>query len=368
MVTAPLALGIDENIIYTHNLGTYDSPVESKILRYDTQTGQTTQLLSIANSQIYEAQVSTDGQWILFVTTTGSLHRQSKLQMLRMDGQGLQTLYCTPDFGIRQMQWSANQRLLAFYNVVNQQGTVYLLDMSSGRIQIELSTPPQVGLILRTWLDATHIYISNTPLDTLFEYIYLLDIRKGAHQHLRDLQTMFFDQYGDFDSSYDGSQLFVSHGGCPQGFCTGPSSITAQTIPGGRQHTIYNSQVYDVIAVRVIDQTSILFMIGNTYDSNGVDDPSHNGLWKINIDGSGLTRLLPITAKQYSLLNYWTQDVWSNVSRDASMYVLQVDGFHGFTETDALYVGSLYGNVNMTKALASTTDGSQLTMAGWTVM
>lgn len=368
MITAPLALGIDQNIIYTHNFGTYDSPVGSKILRYDIQTGQTTELLSLADAQIYEAQVSTDGQWVLFVATTGNLHRLSKLQMVRMDGQGLQTLYCTPDFGIRQMQWSLNQRLLAFYNVVNQQGIVYVLDMTTGSIQAELSTPPQIGLVLRTWLDATHIYISNTPLDTLFEYIYLLDIRKGPHQHLRDLQIMFFDQFGDFDSSYDGSQLFVSHGGCPQGFCTGPSRIDVQTLPGGKHRTIYSSQVYDVIAVRAIDQTSMLFMIGNTYDSNGVDDPSHNGLWKINIDGSGLTRLLPITAKQYSLLNSWTRYVWSNVSRDASMYVLQVDGFHGFTETDALYVGSLYENVHMTKVFASTTDGSQLTMAGWTIM
>jgi len=266
------------------------------------------------------------------------------------------------------MLWSANQRLLAFYSVVNQQGIVYLLDMSSGRIQIVLTTPPKVGLVLRTWLDASHLYISNTPLDTLFEYIYLLDIRKGAHQHLRDLQTIFFDQYGDFDSSYDGSQLLMSHGGCPQGFCTGPSSITVQTIPRGRQRTIYSSKVYDVIAVRVIDRARILFMIGNTYDSNGVDDPSHNGLWKINIDGSGLTRLLPITAKQYSLLNYWTQDVWSNVSRDASMYVLQVNGFHGFTETDALYVGSLNRSSNIAKAFVTTTDGSQLVMAGWTMM
>src|SRR5438874_7443139 len=52
---------------------------------------------------------------------------------------------------------------------------------------------------------------------------------------------------GDFDSSDDGSRLFISSGGCPQGTCTGPSSITIQSITGGPQRTIYNSQLYDVI-------------------------------------------------------------------------------------------------------------------------
>jgi dipeptidyl aminopeptidase/acylaminoacyl peptidase len=368
MITAPLALGGHQTIIYTLNRGTYDAPVQGQILGYDTQTGHTSVLLSIAHAHIYETQVSTDGQWVLFITTTGSVGRQSKLQLLRMDGQGLQTLYCASGYSIQQMQWSANQRLLAFYNSVNNQGFVYLLDMTTGKIQIELSTPPQLGLVLRTWLDATHIYLTDTAQDTVYYYVYLLDIRKGAHQQLSDLLTVFFRTYGDFDSSYDGSQLLVSYGGCPQGLCTGPSSIVVQTITGGPQRTIYSSQVYDVIAVRVVDQTSLLFIIGNTFNSTGRADSSHNGLWKINIDGSGLTRLLPITIQQYSLLNYRTQELWSNVSRDASMYVLQVNGFQGATETDSLIVGSLYTDNTAPKSFATRQDGSQLAMAGWTVM
>lgn len=367
MIAAPLALGSHQNIIYTLNEGTYDAPSQGKLMRYDTQTGHTTQLLNVANAHIYQAQISSDGQWLLFVTTTGSTARQTKLQVLRMDGQGLQTLYCAPGYGIQQILWSPDQHFVAFYNILNEQGFIYLLDINRGPIQTILSTPPQAGLILRTWLDATHIYLSDTAQDTLYAHIYLLDIHKGTHQHLSDLLIVLLRQYGDFDSSYDGSHLFVSYGGCPQGFCTGPSSIAMQAITGGPQHTIYSSQAYDVIAVRIINQASILFIIGNTFNSNGSADASHNGLWKINIDGSGLRRLIPTTRQQYSLLNYRTQESWSNVSRDASMYVLQVNGFRGLEETDSLLVGSLHGNGGAAKMFASTL-GSQLAMAGWTTM
>src|SRR5260370_3811983 len=36
--------------------------------------------------------ISADGQWILFVSGTASA--PGRLQLVRMDGQGLQTLYC----------------------------------------------------------------------------------------------------------------------------------------------------------------------------------------------------------------------------------------------------------------------------------
>jgi hypothetical protein len=371
MITAPLLSGSHQNIIYTINRGTYDAPSDGTLIRYDAQTGQKTILMNVVNAHIYEAQVSAGGQWILFVTTTGSTGRQTKLQAMRMDGQGLQTLYCAPGFGIRQVHWSTDQHFLVFYDVIDEQGSVYLLDVRSGKLQTELSAPADSGIILRTWLDATHIYLTDAPTDTLFFHIYLLDIRKGAHQHLSDLLSVVFRQYGDFDSSYDGSHLLISYGGCPQGGCSGPSSIATQSIAGDRQQTIYNSQVYDVIAVRAIDQVSLLFIIGNTFSSTGQNvDRSHNGLWAINIDGSGLTRLVSTSAQQYCYLNYNAQEPWSNVSRDGRMFVLQVNGFRdtsqGIVETDALFVGSFHSG--QPRVFAATNDGSQLVMAGWTMM
>ena len=78
MITAPLVSGAHQNIIYTLNLGTYDAPSSGNLMRYDAQTGQKAVLTSVVNAHIYEAQVSADGQWILFVTTTGSTNRQTK--------------------------------------------------------------------------------------------------------------------------------------------------------------------------------------------------------------------------------------------------------------------------------------------------
>jgi dipeptidyl aminopeptidase/acylaminoacyl peptidase len=362
-VTAPLALGNHQNIIYTLNRGTYDTPTSGALIRYDTQTRQKTVLITVSHAHIYEAQVSADGQWVLFVTTTGSISRQSRLQLLRVDGQGLQTLACVPGYSLQQMQWSTDQHYLVYYNNVNDQGIVYLLDMLTGTLQTELTTPPQVGLLLRTWFDATHIYVSDRAIDTLYTHLYLLDIKKGAMQHLSDLSTVLFQQYSDFDSSDDSSSLFTTDGNCRDDTCNGPSHIVIQPVTGGPQHTIYRSQDYDVIELRAIDRNSMLFIIGN---SPWTPDTSHNGLWSMRINGTNLTHLVTTTTQQYSYMNYGSQQPWSNISRDSSMYVIQVNEFQNSIEKHSLRVGSLPGG--RAKVFASIADGSQLGVVGWTVM
>lgn len=363
MITAPLALGQHQNIVYTLNQGTYDSPTHGKLIRYDTQTGRKTELLTVDHAHIYEAQVSADGQWLLFVTTTGSTNRQTRLQLLRMDGQGLQTLLCAPGYGIQQVQWSHDQHYLVYYNTVNEQGVVYLLDMLKGTLQTELTTPPQVSLLLRTWFDATHIYISDSAIDTVYSHLYLLDIKKGARQHLSNMLTVLFQEYGDFDISDDGSSLFTTDGNCRDGTCDGPSHIAIQSLTKGPKHTIYRSDAYDAVAVRVIDHNRLLFIIGN---SPLVTDTSHNGLWEMNLDGSNLTHLIKTSTIQYSFVNYRSQEPWSNISRDTSMYVLQVNEFKSVIETHSLLVGSVLGG--KPKVFATIADGSQLAVVGWTIM
>jgi dipeptidyl aminopeptidase/acylaminoacyl peptidase len=363
IITAPLALGQHQNIIYTLNQGSYDTPSQGKLIRYDTQTGRKTELLTVAHAHIYEAQVSADGQWILFITTTGSNNRQTKLQLLRMDGQGLQTLSCAPGYTIQQMQWSPDQHYLVYYNVINKQGIVNLLDLLTGRIQTELTTPPEVGVLLRTWFDATHIYISDHATDTVYTHLYLLDIKKGPQQHLTDLLTVLFQEYGDFDRSDDGSSLITTDGNCRDGVCTGPSHITIQSIKGGTPRTIYRSNDYDAIGLRTIDHNTILFIIDN---SAGASDTSHNGLWEIHADGTSLKRLITTNPEQYSYWNYRSQEPWSNISRDNSLYVLQVNQFVGLVEKHTLYVGSLLDGT--AKVFATIADGSQLGMVGWTII
>src|SRR5205085_1966978 len=144
-VTAPLALGSHQNIVYLVKQGPGGS-TSSTLKRYDLTTGNKTVIFQESGIFITQAQISTDGQWILFLAVTAN---ESKLQMVRMDGQGLQTLYCAQGSGLQNVQWSSKQRFVVF----NQRGTVqtgvYLLDISSGSVQIELYPPPNNGFVVR---------------------------------------------------------------------------------------------------------------------------------------------------------------------------------------------------------------------------
>ena len=68
-------------------------------------------LTHIPNAVITEAQVSANGQWLLFVTQTLNA---SEIQMVRMDGQGLQTLYCAPPGTVHGVQWSPDASRFIF--------------------------------------------------------------------------------------------------------------------------------------------------------------------------------------------------------------------------------------------------------------
>ena len=69
-----------------------------------------------------------------------------------------------------------------------------------------------------------------------------------------------------------------------------------------------------------------------------------NGLWKMNTNGTGIARLITNQAGQFSGLNNFSQFPWSNVSRNGSMYAVQVTG----NQIQALQVGSLAGGAPTT--------------------
>jgi dipeptidyl aminopeptidase/acylaminoacyl peptidase len=91
-VMRSLARGSDPAIAYIFNTGTQDNPAFAELKWYDVAKGTKTVITHLPNDNITGAQVSTDGQWILFVT---NYPQYAALQLVRMDGQGLQTLYCT---------------------------------------------------------------------------------------------------------------------------------------------------------------------------------------------------------------------------------------------------------------------------------
>ena len=366
-VFAPLVLGSHQNIVYIFNqFGTSGS---AEIKRYDASTGKKVIIANFPNINIYDAQISPDGQWILFTTPVGAAGEKA-LQMVRMDGQGLQTLYCS---SLNSIEWSPDQKMVMF-KVADQigGGEVDLLDLATGHLQVVLVAPATtVGSILvasATWLDNTHIYIASFVNGNRESQgsLYALDTAKGTHQQVSDLIKVF-DYSGyclSFDSSVDNARVFVStcHASGPGNSPTqqGPGTIIAEPALGGPQTTVYSNPTLAITTVRVISRTTMLLLIQNLSG-----DTSHNGLWKMNLNSTGLTRLTTAGTGQMSSLNGTSQFPWSNISRDGSMYALKMSSNNDTTE--ALLIGSLGGTSPTTFATVSHTVGGMF-IVGWTTM
>jgi len=112
----------------------------SILQRYDVTTGSRQTLLQAqtAETMLLDANVSPDGQWVLLEAL---LRNQAAIQLVRVDGQQLQTLYCAPaQAGIDVALLSPDQRSLVFNQEdENQISTLYLLDMTTGKLRTELS-------------------------------------------------------------------------------------------------------------------------------------------------------------------------------------------------------------------------------------
>src|SRR5207245_2929430 len=177
-----------------------------------------TQIIKLANTWIDSAQVSADGQWILFLAIAA---KQQKIQLIRLDGQGLQTLYCSvsPSDGtttLRDVQWSKNQKLVVFDSFTSgpsSEGSfLYLLNMQTEVVQAKISLIGQ-GYIYPplTWLDNTRVYLLAPMVDGPSDGLYLLDTNQGATQApglLPEVARPSDAFCWNADSSYDGTQLF----------------------------------------------------------------------------------------------------------------------------------------------------------------
>lgn len=367
-VLSPLALGNHQNFIYIVNEGTFDHPTFGTVKRRDvTASIQDPNLKGVEINKmpgvyISEAQVSQDGQWVLF---TAKVNGNYQLRMVRVDGQGLQTLYCAaPDTIIAATQWSFDQKQ-AVFSVGNN---VDLLNLTNGQVQTEVIPDAGKSYVPRTWLDNSHVYLVGIVpnSDAPPQNVYLLDIQKGHNQHSTDLQKIVNTTQGctSFDTSYDSTLLYVAtctNGtatGAGPGASTGPSTIAVLPAAGGTTQPIYNNTNQGIALVRAISKTTLLFQVNN-YSG----DTTQNGLWKVNTDGSGSTHLSTDPNNTQSLCTF-TQYAWSNVSRDGTLYALQ--SYDPKTNTYGLSYGSLNGGAPT--EFASINDGTQLYLAGWTTL
>jgi hypothetical protein len=387
-VTAPLALGKDANIVYlVTEYNASSSTSTSTLKRFDVTTGAKTEILKVPGVTFEYPQVSADGQWILFVTNTGT---NDELQLVRMDGKGLQTLYCLPAHDILKALWSTNQQQVLISASASPNGFsgLYLLNLVKGTIQQVFKPTTGSNPVLGsafvdpiTWLSNTQVYVrfANAPIAPA-DRIGLLNTGRGT-QTISDLTTVYQQTPGtphnypcfDADSSYDASTLFIAQcggisapncsGSCALGTREGPSTINTERAIGGATNTILSNQTLGIAAVRAVTSNTLLLLVDN-FSQNHKFDPSQNGLWRVTTSGSGLTRLTTEASGTTTSLCPFSQNPWSNASRDGSMYALQTMTT-GYPATYTLSFGQFSGGAPQTLASIS---GTRLDLIGWTTM
>jgi len=353
-VTAPLAHGSQQTIVYIEN-----SSSKSTLKSYNVSTKKTTTLVSVSGSTLTDAQVSTDGQYVLFLS--GRM-----LQMIRMDGQGLQTLYCYPlrtgiPGNLGNLLWSPNQQLAIFEEPPAGGGpagpTVRLLNLHTGNVETVAQSGEHVAIQLDAWLGNTQVYytIYAPPMTFLYNNVYALNVTEPAGNNSTEVAPIVGNLW-DMNLTPDGRTLILSQCGAqsgPQTTLSPPSLITAQAVHGGTLQPIYESHVHVVAQTRLSNQ-GLLFVIE---DASYVVGPQ-DGLWKINTDGTDLTRLLP-----GHIVLAGTRTTWANVSRDGTLYAALNTVGQGAGASTEFYIGSLQGVI--TTLLFTTND--TIAIAGWAI-
>jgi hypothetical protein len=372
-VMPSLAEGSHSNFVYVfQSFNSYQyqgqsyHDVTSFLKRYDVTTGAKAVIASLAHSRIdaSSASISPDGQWIMFETYT-DVHPLSgiafitMLELVRIDGHYLQTLFCgsTLTFPLPfnyppATSWSPDQKQFLFDQFESGQ-KLDLLNLRSGSLQEMVSWSGNISSSFSfspsRWLDTTRALVATHPGPGGGPGLLVLDTSKGPDQQETSLQTIHTAQScQDYAISPDATQLYVSQ--CTltsTGVSTGPSTVSVQSLPGGNQKTIFTLQQLALCGIELISSASLLLTVCNT-DSNA----SQDGLWKINTDGTGLTRLqigrdLPIFAP------------------DGNMYIMLVGNS---TQDGAnLLIGMLNGGAPKVIATAAFSAG-EIRVVGWTMI
>lgn len=366
-VMTPYSRGGDQTIVYIVNESDASgNPTFGTVKIFNIVSGKKLELAKAANTSISEAQVSNDGQWVLFVAAVAG---RSELRLVRIDGQELQTLFCAPTgTNIIYSQWSINQRHIIF-DTFPQSGepTVYLLTPQTGSLQVEI-TPPSSGyaLVARTWLDDNRVLmVGLVPnADAPQTNIYVLDIRAGAPQQTSNIPPLFTSTTSpcwDFDSSYDEQSLFITQ--CAQNNGGDSSTISQLPVNGGAATPVLNSSTIGYGTVRVInmDSTKLLSLGSSVANGQGTE-----GAYLI--DTQNPTHPLLLTSMDVNSgsfgFNSFSQYYWANVSRDHSMYTIATTKITGSAREYIISYGQLDGS-----ALTSFVDYNQyMAVAGWTTI
>src|ERR1700674_1172011 len=364
-VMASATLGNHPTVVYMDQPSANGGPVPSSLIRYDVTTASKTE---IVKSIINEAEVSPGGDWIAISSVVAG---QPLLQVVRTDGQYLQTLYCgESSWSLGGILWSRDGKSLLFESTgTSGPPPFFRLDLDKGTLQTLLrNNQLSADYAPLSWLDGNRLLVGGRPvgIGPGFE-IRILDLSRGPNQQASDLPSVMSSTVECFDVDAGATALYTSEcngafsdqGG---GTLRGPSTIRAQSPTGGGQkRVVLTSASLAVTQIRVVSPNLLLLSVANQDPANS-SAAGMNGLWKVNTDGSGLSRLVGSAGKQGQFAAF-SHAVWANVSRDASLYAFQISAL-GKPPSYSLVVGPLAGGQATT--VASRTDGGLLLLVGWT--
>lgn len=388
-VMRPLTLSGHQDLVYIYNEVPQNTTIAyGHVRRYDATTGKKTDIIT-SGIRIDQAQVSSDGQWVLFLSIPdprGDSQHSALLQLVRMDGQGLQTLYCFPASTYPQfislslsrlpisLQWSVDEKSILFSVNTGGAGSITsaitLLTVSNGSLhQLMLdSNDAMYNYSLVTWLDNTHAYIIKqgnsgpTPPATVYQMdTTTATVSNPGLASILTTPTRFSDY--SLDSSYDGAQLYSSY--CLEAANPFNTNIQVGPAQGGSRQTIFQEQPADcVLVLRAISSNTLLLLV-KVANSTGYSSQ----VWKMSLPGGSMQSLATLTTSANSPLSYalnqTSQFPWSNVSRNGSSYALQE--INSTNQTQSILVGSLNGG--SPNAVATTNAGlSTVSLAGWATL
>jgi hypothetical protein len=344
----PLSQGTEQTLIYVENEKQGDTVLSGSLYGIGVKTHKTTPLVSFASTAIHDAQVSTDGQWVLFGSLVPGTPDVLAIELVRIDGQYLQTLYCGVGASIGQISWSIDQKHVVF-TLMAGTSTMYEFSISQGGDVLPLVWG---DISIMTWLDTTHLYIIDSTLVHQQNGLLKLDLIDTTkfRQQLQNIPTIITSATSDasFDTSLDGTKLYQSQNVNSVG--------TIRVLPayGGSPTTLYNDTAGAIQQVRVVSSSAMLVILSSA-------TLGHTGLYKMNLDGTGLTALFGKNV----VLNSSSQYTWSNVSRDGTLYAVKTSELGSTAQT--LTVGALDNTLSPSTYVQNDGTG-EIEVVGWTTM
>ena len=373
LVTAPLAQGAHPQILYL--AAAEADQYHHTLMRYDTVT-HTSAVILKSPFEIYRTLLSNDGKWLLLVAidhthpTQATPQGISMVQAIRIDGQGLQTLYCSGAL-LQNVTWSPDLHWISFNTLiiaVDQPYTIQLLDTAKGEILPEVDVPQRsensdlhIPIPLQ-WQSNTQLYLGDLSNNSTGN-TYILDTNKGQHQKSSDLQIIMQKRYRTL--LFDNSHFLLNQVQCQnqQSSCSDDkvtqSTLISTNIEGTNEQTIYQTSQLAINDVSLVNQQGYVFTANNY--SAGTRE-----IWTIKSDGSQPKKLVSTTTTASFIQNteptFFRTTTWTTVSPDQTQYIAHAWPTSQNDDTQIGY-GSLQGG-----QLTLVPDSTNATAIGWALL